>query len=601
MTPFRSEKNTNWEGAFRVPAMVRWPGHIQAGHGLQRDRLAGSTGSRRCSPRPANRTSRSSCSRAGTTGGQTYKVHLDGYNQLPYLTGQQDKSARKEFFYFNDDGELVAMRYENWKLVFCEQRAEGTLQVWARAVHLPARAARCINLRMDPYERADITSNTYYDWIDPPRVPGRAGAGAGGAVHRRRSRSSRRARRPSSFSVDQVMDMIGQPRGRPSGRGHQGDCQSRATRVAERLRSRDEVVMARRSRDASCSRASWRRRSAALSPGLPSRSPTRCRPGTTAREAVDHRLRRARDDARARPTSCRRPSASRPSTTTARCGPSSRSTSSSRSRSTASRRWRRSIRNGRRRQPFKAVLDGRHEGARRRGEKGLLEVIAATHAGMTTRASSTGSSSTGSPPRGIRASTGPTPSCVYQPMLELLAYLRANGFKTFIVSGGGIEFMRPWTEKVYGIPPEQVVGSSGVSEVRDAAGRQAGAGEAAQGRLRRRRPGQAGRHQPLHRPAADLRLRQFGRRPADAPVDGRRRAARASWGSCTTPTPSANGPTTASRTSASSTRRSTRRRARLDGRRHEAGLAARLPSGERDWRQGLAIARAAGRAASRQV
>ena len=96
------------------------------------------------------------------------------------------------------------------------------------------------------------------------------------------------------------------------------------------------------------------------------------------------------------------------------------------------------------------------------GEKGLLQIMAATHTGMTTEVFAKDGRSTGWQPHGIRASTGPTTSLVFQPMLELLAYLRANGFKTFIVSGGGIEFMRPWVEKAYGIPPEQVVGSSGV-------------------------------------------------------------------------------------------------------------------------------------------
>ena len=181
------------------------------------------------------------------------------------------------------------------------------------------------------------------------------------------------------------------------------------------------------------------------------------------------------------------------------------------------------------------------------GEKGLLEIIAATHAGMTTEEFTQIVAdwlATARHPRFKR----PYTDLVYQPMLELLAYLRANGFKTFIVSGGGIEFMRPWTERVYGIPPEQVVGSSRRHEVRHAARRQAGADEGAEGRVHRRRAGQAGRHQSLHRPPADLRLRQLRRRPADAAMDRGRRTARASWASSITPTPSANTPTTASRT-----------------------------------------------------
>ena len=110
-------------------------------------------------------------------------------------------------------------------------------------------------------------------------------------------------------------------------------------------------------------------------------------------------------------------------------------------------------------QPFKAVLDGDMKALAASGEKGLVELMAVTHAGMTPDEFDKIVSdwlATARDPRFKR----PYTELVYQPMLELLAYLRANGFKTFIVSGGGIEFMRPWTEKVYGIPPEQVVGSS---------------------------------------------------------------------------------------------------------------------------------------------
>src|SRR5213078_4001950 len=86
------------------------------------------------------------------------------YNQLAYLTGQEPRGARREFFYFNDDGDLVALRYENWKVVFMEQRAQGTLQVWAEPFTV-LRLPKLFDLRADPYERADITSNTYYDWM----------------------------------------------------------------------------------------------------------------------------------------------------------------------------------------------------------------------------------------------------------------------------------------------------------------------------------------------------------------------------------------------------------------------------------------------------
>ena len=103
--------------------------------------------------------------RAGTDlGGTTYKVHLDGHDQLAYITGQTDASPREHFFYASDDGDLTALRYDNWKFVFKEQRCPGTLRVWAEPF-TDLRIPKIFNLRTDPYERADITSNTYYDWL----------------------------------------------------------------------------------------------------------------------------------------------------------------------------------------------------------------------------------------------------------------------------------------------------------------------------------------------------------------------------------------------------------------------------------------------------
>ena len=114
-------------------------------------------------------------------------------------------------------------------------------------------------------------------------------------------------------------------------------------------------------------------------------------------------------------------------------------------------------------EPFKTLLTGDVKGALGQGEKAILEIVGATHAGMTTEefAKTVNEwAATAKHPRFGHLYT----EMVFQPMLELLAYLRANGFKTFIVSGGGVEFMRPWAEKTYGIPPEQVVGSSGVTK-----------------------------------------------------------------------------------------------------------------------------------------
>ena len=165
MTPFRSEKDSNWEGAFRVPAMVRWPGHIKPGvwsteivSGLDWfPTLLAAVGDTTIKERLLKGW-------ATTPGGFVHKVHLDGYNILPYLEGQEAHSPRKDFFYFNDDGELVAVRHENFKYVFCEQRAPGNLNIWMEPFTC-LRVPKIYNLRMDPDERADITSDQYNDWL----------------------------------------------------------------------------------------------------------------------------------------------------------------------------------------------------------------------------------------------------------------------------------------------------------------------------------------------------------------------------------------------------------------------------------------------------
>ena len=162
MTPFRSEKNTNWEGAFRVPCMIRWPGQIQPG-GLN-EMVSGLDWLPTLLAAAGEPDVKEKLLEGYKAGGKTFKVHLDGYNQLPVPDRQEPKSAREEFFYFNDDGDLVALRYENWKIVFEEQRVPGTLRVWAEPF-TQLRVTKFFDLRADPFERADITSNTYWDWL----------------------------------------------------------------------------------------------------------------------------------------------------------------------------------------------------------------------------------------------------------------------------------------------------------------------------------------------------------------------------------------------------------------------------------------------------
>jgi arylsulfatase A-like enzyme len=163
MTPFRNEKNSNWEGAYRVPAVVRWPGRIPAGQVL--NGIVSHNDWFVTLLAAAGNTDIAERLKAGADlGGTTYKVHLDGYNQLDYITGASSGSVRPSFFYVSDDGDLTALRYDNWKIVFMEQRAVGTLNIWAEP-YTELRVPRLFNLKTDPYERANITSNTYYDWL----------------------------------------------------------------------------------------------------------------------------------------------------------------------------------------------------------------------------------------------------------------------------------------------------------------------------------------------------------------------------------------------------------------------------------------------------
>ncbi|MBX7044149.1 MAG: arylsulfatase [Ignavibacteria bacterium] len=162
MTPFRNEKNSNWEGAFRVPALFRWPGHIKPG--IQLNGIMSHLDMFPTILSVAGDPDVKEKLRKGTTvNGTKFKVHLDGHDLSGYLTGEEDSSPRQGFIYFNDDGEIVCLRFDNWKAVFMEQRARGTLQVWAEPF-VKLRCPKLFNLRTDPYERADITSNTYFDW-----------------------------------------------------------------------------------------------------------------------------------------------------------------------------------------------------------------------------------------------------------------------------------------------------------------------------------------------------------------------------------------------------------------------------------------------------
>jgi arylsulfatase len=162
ITPFRSEKNTNWEGGWRVPAFVRWPGKFPAGtvlngivtHQDWMTTLLAAAGEPEIKEKLL---------KGHKAGGKTYKVHLDGFNMLPYLTGEVNESPRESFFYISDDGDVMAVRVRDWKMVLLEQRAK-QLACWAEPF-VRLRIPKMFNLRRDPFERADESSNTYYDWM----------------------------------------------------------------------------------------------------------------------------------------------------------------------------------------------------------------------------------------------------------------------------------------------------------------------------------------------------------------------------------------------------------------------------------------------------
>ena len=163
MTPFRSEKNTNWEGAFRVPMLVRWPGKIKPGQVsneiVQHHDWLPTFLAMAGDPDIIEKLKK----RLSGDRPHLQKPHRRLQSRaLPHRPGE--KSPRKFFMYLSDDGDVLGLRYDNWKVVFMEQRCHGTLQVWAEPF-TRLRVPKLFNLRTDPYERADKTSNTYYDWF----------------------------------------------------------------------------------------------------------------------------------------------------------------------------------------------------------------------------------------------------------------------------------------------------------------------------------------------------------------------------------------------------------------------------------------------------
>jgi arylsulfatase len=162
-TPFRSEKDTNWEGAFRVPLLLRWPGMVEPGSIC--NEIVGSHDWLPTFLTAAGEPDVVEKLKQGYEAyGKSYKVHIDGFDLTPYLSGEAEEHSRPGFLYFSDDGDILALRFHNWKLVFMEQEAKGTLYLWMNPFKT-LRVPKIFNLRTDPFEYADITSNTYYDSI----------------------------------------------------------------------------------------------------------------------------------------------------------------------------------------------------------------------------------------------------------------------------------------------------------------------------------------------------------------------------------------------------------------------------------------------------
>ena len=162
ITPFRSEKNSNWEGAYRVPAMVRWPGKIPSGV-VSNDIMSHLDWMPTLAAAAGDDSLKADMKKGKRIGSKKAKLHLDGYNFLPYLTGESERGPRREFHYLDDSGMPVGVRVGDWKIVYAENRAQ-TMAIWSEPF-VTLRLPKIFHLRRDPYERADHNSNTYWDWF----------------------------------------------------------------------------------------------------------------------------------------------------------------------------------------------------------------------------------------------------------------------------------------------------------------------------------------------------------------------------------------------------------------------------------------------------
>ena len=202
-TPFRSEKNTNWEGAYRVPALIRWPGLIQSRSEIN-DIFSAEDWVPTLVAAAGEPDIKNKLLQGYDAAGKTFKVHLDGYDQRHLLAGR-GPDPRREFFYWTDDGELAGLRYDQYKVAFMEQQAHG-LEVWMQPF-VTLRAPKVFNLRSDPFERAESEAGDYDKWFIEHLfvlVPAQSIV----SQHIASFQEFPPRQRPGSFSVQQAMDML---------------------------------------------------------------------------------------------------------------------------------------------------------------------------------------------------------------------------------------------------------------------------------------------------------------------------------------------------------------------------------------------------------
>ena len=204
ITPFRSEKNTNWEGAYRVPAMVRWPAKIQPGQ-VSTEMMSHLDWMPTLVAAAGDPNLKSKLLKGTRVGSKQSRLHLDGYDFLPYFTGEEERGPRQVFVYHNDAAMPVCVRVGDWKIVYAENRAQ-TSALWAEPF-VTLRMFKIFNLRRDPFERADENSNTYWDWLIKKAPQGYRGAAAT-SMYLATFDHYPPSQRPDSWSIDKLTDQF---------------------------------------------------------------------------------------------------------------------------------------------------------------------------------------------------------------------------------------------------------------------------------------------------------------------------------------------------------------------------------------------------------